>query len=96
MEIIGKEVIEKFKAKHPTSRAPLNDWIKKTEEADWKNYADMKSTFNSVDALGSELYCFNVKGNTIRLVAFVYFQDGQVFIDKVMTHAEYDKWNNRR
>jgi mRNA-degrading endonuclease HigB of HigAB toxin-antitoxin module len=42
------------------------------------------------------LYCFNIKGNNFRMAAIVTFKDGQVYIEKVITHAEYDKWNKTR
>jgi mRNA interferase HigB len=34
-----------------------------------------------------------VGGNNYRLVAIVRYRFGKVFVQKVMTHREYDGWN---
>ncbi|EOR7631858.1 type II toxin-antitoxin system HigB family toxin, partial [Escherichia coli] len=35
---------------------------------------------------------FNIKGNNYRLVVQVVYQAGMVIVERVGTHAEYDKW----
>lgn len=34
---------------------------------------------------------FNIGGNNFRLIAYVDYKQGKVFIRAVLTHAEYDK-----
>ena len=58
------------------------------------NFADIRTTFNSVDYVGNQHYVFNIKGNDFRLVVVIKFTPQQVFIRFVGTHAEYDKINN--
>ena len=36
---------------------------------------------------------FNVGGNNYRLVVIVRYRFNKVFVQKVMTHREYDDWN---
>ena len=38
---------------------------------------------------------FNIGGNKARLIAIIRYESRQVFIHKVLTHAEYDAWNRR-
>lgn len=38
---------------------------------------------------------FNIGGNKARLIAIIRYESQQVFIHKVLTHAEYDAWNRR-
>jgi mRNA interferase HigB len=36
---------------------------------------------------------FNLKGNKYRLLARMAYKSGIVRVQKIGTHAEYDKWN---
>lgn len=51
----------------------------------------MKKTFNSVDAVGNDRYVFNIKGNSYRIVAMIFFDIRTIYIRFVGTHKEYDK-----
>lgn len=66
---------------------------KKTKEADWSSFNELKQTFNSTDAIGNGLYVFNIKGNHYRLIARIIFGARTVFIRYINTHAEYNKVN---
>ncbi|MDB4904795.1 MAG: addiction module toxin RelE [Mucilaginibacter sp.] len=59
--------------------------------ADWANYHEMKEMYNSVDSVGDDRYVFNIRGNTYRLVAMIFFDVRTVYIRFIGTHSEYDK-----
>lgn len=90
MVIISKAIIRDFSQKHADSEIALQNWYKITSEADWKNFSEMKNTFNSVDAVGNDRYVFNIKGNKYRLIALIVFKVRTVFILFIGTHQEYD------
>nr|WP_255724103.1 type II toxin-antitoxin system HigB family toxin [Terrimonas ginsenosidimutans] len=69
----------------------MNNWYKVTEKSDWANFHEVKQLFNSVDAVGDDLYVFNIKGNEYRLIARIFFRVRTVYIKFVGTHKEYDK-----
>jgi len=73
------------------SRVPLERWYEIAEIAEWKNFADMRSDFGSVDNVGNLHYVFNLQGNNFRLVVVVKFIMGYVFVRWVGRHSEYDK-----
>ena len=73
------------------SRVALERWYEIASSSEWKNYAEMKNDFGSVDSVGNQHYVFNIKGNKYRLVVVVKFTIGHIFIRFVGTHAEYDK-----
>ena len=77
--------------KNPQAYGALKDWVEKTEAAEWRNFADIKKTFNSVDYVGNQHYVFNIKGNDYRLVVVIQFTPKHVFIRFIGTHAEYDR-----
>jgi mRNA interferase HigB len=93
MVVISKKVINEFSEKYPNSSEALLDWYKKTKEADWSSFNELKQTFNSADAVGNGLYVFNIKGNHYRLIARIIFGARTVFIKFINTHSKYDKVN---
>lgn len=68
----------------------LEEWYEKTKKSEWTCFADMKNTFNSVDAVGNQRYAFNIKGNDYSLVVLIQFTPRTVYIRFVGTHKEYD------
>jgi len=93
MVIISKAVIREFITGHADAEGALNNWYELTANADWKNFNEMKKTFNSVDAVGNDRYVFNIKGNNYRLIALIIYKVRTVFILFIGTHQEYDKIN---
>lgn len=72
-----------------SAKVPLERWYEVAEDADWRNYAEMKADFGSVDSVGNQHYVFNISGNGFRLV--VKFVMGYVFVRWVGRHKDYDK-----
>lgn len=61
MVIISKAVIRAFSKLHADSGNSLDDWYELVKNADWKNFNEMRNTFNSVDAAGNDRYVFNIE-----------------------------------
>ena len=69
----------------------LQDWFKRVKKAEWDNFADLRKSFNAVDAVGNSRYVFNIKGNQYRLIAKVMFTIKQVSVRWVGNHKDYEK-----
>lgn len=93
MRVISRKPLYDFAHRFPASTNALNEWWRKTEAADWNNFADMKNMFNSVDSIGDNRFVFNIKGNNIRLVGMIFFEKKKVYVRAVLTHPEYDALN---
>ena len=53
---------------------------------------DLKDTFAAADyASETGTVIFDLGGNKYRLVAMVNFETQTLFIDKILTHEEYDR-----
>lgn len=91
MRIFTEKPLKEFAERHPDARVALQDWAKKVKESKWQSFADIKSTFNSVDCIGNQRYVFNIRGNNYRLVVVVQFKPQFVYIRFVGTHTEYDR-----
>jgi mRNA interferase HigB len=49
MNIVAKKTLVDYYTKHPQAKDALEEWHTKTRKSHWKNFADIKATFNSVD-----------------------------------------------
>jgi mRNA interferase HigB len=94
MHIVAQKTIREYAANHPDAAAPLWNWFKATQKAQWKNYSVIRQPFNSVDYVGNQRYVFNIEHNKHRLVVVIKFTVGMVYIRFVGTHAEYDRIAN--
>ena len=95
MRIIGLAKLNEFARRHAKARKPLANWEKVVKSAAWKNPADMKITFNTVDYVDGKTI-FDVGGNNFRLIAWIDFPKEIVQVTNILTHSEYerDRWKN--
>ena len=93
MRIVARSTLVEYYQEHPQAEEPLENWYRTTLGAKWRNFADIKNTFNTVSQVGRQHYVFNIRGNKYRLVVVVKFVMGYVFIRFVGTHNEYEKIN---
>jgi mRNA interferase HigB len=91
MVIISKAILHDYSKLHPDAETPIENWYELVKNANWKNFNEMKTTFNSVDAVGNDRYVFNIKGNSYRMIALILFKVRTVFILFIGSHKEYDK-----
>jgi len=91
MRIFTEQTLKEYIAKNPKSRVALQEWVTIVKKSKWECFADIKTTFNSVDNVGNQHYVFNIKGNTYRLVVVIKFTIKFVYIRFIGTHTEYDK-----
>ena len=73
------------------SKIALERWYQIAEEAEWKNFSDIRVDFPNADYVGNQHYVFNIKGNNYRLLVVIKFTINRIFIRFVGTHKEYDK-----
>src|SRR5688572_19138851 len=92
MFIANYGLVEKFTKKHARSRPSLDIWYQAALKARWSNFDDVRQTFRSADVYG-DCVIFDIAGNRYRLIALIRYDLEQVTIEKVLTHAEYDRDN---
>ena len=97
MHIIAKSALVRFWERQPAgvhreaARAAMMEWYTSAADANWKNFADIKKTFNSADYVVDGKVVFDVGGNKYRIVGLVGFRTQRIFVLFVGTHAEYDR-----
>lgn len=92
MQLVGLKVLHEFLKHHLDIKGPLETWIQEVREASWRTTLDIKARYSSASFLSDNRVVFNVKGNKYRLLVKVGFNLQTVIIQRIGTHAEYDKW----
>ena len=90
MHIITQKRIWEAIRLHPNLNSALEGWYRVAKKNSFKNYAELKKTFNTIDKV-QDLYVFDVGGNKLRLIANICFQKQRIYIRNILTHKEYDK-----
>ena len=91
MGVISYGKLREFFEIHADAKDALNNWYILALQADWSNFHEIKTMFNSVDAVGNDRFVFNIRGNNYRIVAMIFFDIRTVYIRFVGTHKEYDR-----
>lgn len=94
MLVLNTEEIQRFSKKYPRSRQPLATWLKQTSEARWKDFTDIRKTFNTADFVKGYVV-FDIHGNDFRLIAVIRYLNNAVFIENIFTHNEYNDWSKK-
>jgi mRNA interferase HigB len=91
---ISEKALRNFANRYPDSDAALRAWCKLVKSGTFRNLAELKQTFGSVDYVPTkkgDFYVFDIAGNRHRLIAAIHFNTQMLFIRYVLTHAEYDR-----
>ena len=93
MHIITRKRLNDFAGLHPETATALEYWYRVMKQHGFDSFAELKTTFASVDKVG-KLTVFNIGGNKVRLIAAIHYNTHKVYIRAVLTHQEYDftKW----
>jgi mRNA interferase HigB len=92
MHIISKKRLRNFWEKHPRAKAPLEEWHQVVRKVKWGKFADVRATYRSADSV-NQFVVFDIGGNKFRLIAFIDYEYGKVFVRSVLTHKDYEKGN---
>ena len=74
------------------SKVALERWYQIAEEAEWRNFSDIRTDFPDADYVGNQHYVFNIRGNRYRLVVVIKFTIGRLFVRFVGTHSTKEQY----
>lgn len=93
VRLISRKALKTFWQSHKDAENALKFWATAVQRAAWKNFTDVKRTFNTADQY-RHLTIFDIGGNKYRLIAAIHYNTQMVYVRHVLTHKEYDlgKW----
>ncbi|AWO80690.1 type II toxin-antitoxin system HigB family toxin [Serratia marcescens] len=95
MKVLNVDKLHSFSRKHNQAKGALDSWYDEVKRENWKSPHDIRKRFNTADFLPQNRVVFDIKGNNYRLVVQIVYQAGVVIVERVGTHAEYDRWRLR-
>jgi mRNA interferase HigB len=92
MRIISAGTLKVFwdQAACRDAEQPLRAWVRVVRAARWADPPAVKQMFGSADILRDGRVVFDIGGNKYRLVAWVDYNYGVVYVRFVGTHRDYD------
>jgi mRNA interferase HigB len=90
LRVVGTGVIDKAIKRHGDLKGPMGAWLQIASTESWAGLNDIRKTFPSTDEYEGK-FIFNIKGNKYRLIAAINFGSQTLFVERILTHAEYDK-----
>jgi mRNA interferase HigB len=90
--ITNLSLLDGFLARNAAARAPLRRWVEIVEQAEWQNIMHVRRDLPHADAIKrTNLTCFNIGGNSFRLLTIVRYDRQEVFVVELLAHAQYTK-----
>lgn len=90
MRIIAKRRLVEMATRHGDCVGQVLEWYNAARRATWRNLLEVRETYRHADAVGDHTV-FNIKGNDYRLIVAIRYNTGIIYIEHLLTHAEYDK-----
>lgn len=90
MRIIAKSRLLSLASAYGDCVPQVTAWYAIASKAAWRNLSDVRQVFRHANAVGDKTV-FNVKGNDYRLIVYIRYDLGIIYIKDLLTHAEYDK-----
>ena len=90
MRIVSRKALRAATARHSEWSASLNAWYKIAKNADWKNLAEVRSSWRNSDVVG-RFVVFDISHNRCRLIATIKYAWRMLYIRRILSHAEYDE-----
>ncbi len=93
MHIISKKPFEEAIRKYPKYATAIVKSYSILKKIDCKTPEELKTVFNSLDNFKyrDKWYVIDISGNNIRLMAFIEFRVGKMFVKHIVNHPDYDK-----
>ena len=95
MNVVALRTLRAFWEHHSEAEGPLRAWHRRLEQSRAGNFAELKQAFPSADVVQPDFTVFDVAGNRYRVVTTIDYSSQFVKIRLVMTHKDYDQWNQK-
>lgn len=90
MRIIARSRLREFTLKYADAKSTIDAWYQVVKVSKFDSFTALRKTFPSADRVNDKTV-FNIKGNKYRLITYINYGCGIIFIKELLTHAEYDK-----
>lgn len=86
MHVVSRKKLLEAGDRHSELTEPLDIWYRTAKKAAWMNLVDIRQQMPTADLVG-RFVVFNIKGNSYRLIAEVFYKSQVILVCHVLTHA---------
>jgi mRNA interferase HigB len=94
VNVIAKPRLRIFWMEHPEAQPPLTVWFKHMRRTRYENINELRVRFPQADLVGPYTV-FNIGGNKYRLIVKIIYTSQRIYVDQILTHAEYNEWTEQ-
>jgi len=93
MHVISKKPFYDAAMKYPNDSLALMDMYRVLSGTHFKNPGELRAVFPSPDNFKyiDRWWVLDVGGNNLRVMAFIQFVNGRVYIKHIVNHADYEQ-----
>lgn len=94
MRIIALSTLKTFWEENPEyqdAKEPTLAWRRHALHADWSSPAEVKQDFRNASIHKDGRVVFNIAGNKYRVVVWINYAYGVIYVRFIGTHVQYDK-----
>lgn len=93
MRIVTKKVFDEATKKYPNDAPSIQRTYKLLRSESFQSPDDLKKALPSLDNFRykDRWWIIDIAGNSLRLIAFISFEQQILYVKHITTHAEYDK-----
>ena len=91
MHIIARRTLKEYARQYPDAEGQLEAWYADAKKAYWKKPTDVTQVYVNARTIPNNRIVFKIKGNKYRLIVWVRYDYGRVYIRWFGPHSEYDK-----
>lgn len=93
MHVLSKKPFNDAAKKYPNDRLALMEMYRVLSSTQFKTPEELRAVFPSLDNFkyNNRWWVLDVGGNNLRVMAFIQFVNGRIYIKHIVNHADYDK-----
>ena len=89
--IIARKTLLDYCKRYPSAETALQEWYHELNQADFKNFNELKKVYGHASIVADDRVVFNIMGNHYRLVVRIVFEFKAIQVKWFGTHEEYEK-----
>lgn len=93
MHVVSRSPFDEAAKKFPNDAIALDDTYRVLKRIRANSPDELKQYFGSLDRMKyrEKWWVIDIGGNNLRMMFFVDFERGKIFIKHIVSHSEYDK-----
>jgi len=97
MHVISKRPFIDAANKYPNDRKALLEMYQVLSSTTFKSPGELKAVYPPLDNFKytNRWWVLDLGGNNLRIMAFIQFVNGRIFIKHILIHADYEKLTSK-